>query len=368
MSSYIFDHRSDLAGVSNEVKNTDALDLSLFTSPKPRVSDNAISTLLREQYGLVGRLTTLASERDLNLLVSTDAGRFVLKISNAAEPKDQIAVNSRVLKWLEVRSPQLISPRLVSTRSGEDQVEIEGPGVTYIARVLTYLDGTTIADLAPHKRPLKSIGECVGQVGHALNDFTDPRMKYDLIWNSARVDKLRPLLNFIGNELRRTQLAAALDRFETETLPRLTRLPKQMIHNDVNLGNTIYNRGFGAAKIGVFDFGDLVYAPAINDLAVAAAYLIFSRADVNASLLELIRGYAGSKTVTVEEVDALPSLIVARILTTILVTEWRAVLFPENANYILRNNEAAWQGLEIMQAAQMHLSMNLNDVLGGRPR
>ncbi|WP_338509164.1 hypothetical protein [Pseudomonas poae] len=43
-------------------------------------------------------------------------------------------------------------------------------------------------------------------------------------------------------------------------------------------------------------------------------------------------------------------MIEARLLATVLITEWRAREHPENSEYILRNNPSAWAGLRRLEA------------------
>ena len=41
----------------------------------------------------------------------------------------------------------------------------------------------------------------------------------------------------------------------------------------------------------------------------------------------------------------LPHLIRARVLARIIISRWRAIRFPGNSGYILRNTPAAWAHL-----------------------
>ena len=48
------------------------------------------------------------------------------------------------------------------------------------------------------------------------------------------------------------------------------------------------------------------------------------------------------------EFDLLPDLIATRLVMTVVISSWRAVRYPENRDYILRNNDAAWARLRRM--------------------
>jgi Ser/Thr protein kinase RdoA (MazF antagonist) len=49
---------------------------------------------------------------------------------------------------------------------------------------------------------------------------------------------------------------------------------------------------------------------------------------------------------TKAEQAVLLDLVAARLVITVLITEWRAARYPENRQYIMRNNGLAWAGLE----------------------
>jgi Ser/Thr protein kinase RdoA (MazF antagonist) len=46
------------------------------------------------------------------------------------------------------------------------------------------------------------------------------------------------------------------------------------------------------------------------------------------------------------EIELLFFLVAARLVTTVVVTNWRALQHPHNSTYILRNSWDAWVGLE----------------------
>jgi hydroxylysine kinase len=48
------------------------------------------------------------------------------------------------------------------------------------------------------------------------------------------------------------------------------------------------------------------------------------------------------------ELRVLFDLITTRMAMTIVISSWRAAIYPANRNYILRNNAAAWARLQRM--------------------
>jgi len=95
----------------------------------------------------------------------------------------------------------------------------------------------------------------------------------------------------------------------------------------------------------VIDFGDLVRAPLINDLAIASSYHFAGEGEPLTPILEIVRAYHSVQPLKAEETDLLFDLVAMRMAMTILITEWRARRYPENRAYILKNHPAASLGL-----------------------
>ena len=64
--------------------------------------------------------------------------------------------------------------------------------------------------------------------------------------------------------------APMLDRLRSEVLPTLNDCPSQVIHNDGHPANLLRADAMSQEVVGLIDFGDMVHAPIINELAVTA--------------------------------------------------------------------------------------------------
>ncbi|MGT2492207.1 phosphotransferase [Cupriavidus basilensis] len=83
-----------------------------------------------------------------------------------------------------------------------------------------------------------------------------------------------------------------MDRFATNVQPRLPRLARPgPIHNDFNIYNVLVDPRDHTRIAGVLDFGDMVHAPLIDDLAVAAAYQVDPAGDTMATLADFVAAY-----------------------------------------------------------------------------
>jgi Ser/Thr protein kinase RdoA (MazF antagonist) len=132
-----------------------------------------------------------------------------------------------------------------------------------------------------------------------------------------------------------------LERFERHTRTALAGLRKQVIHNDFNPSNMLVAEDDVQQLSGVIDFGDMVYSQLVNDVAVAAAYFCKLDKDPFEYVIPLLSAYSAVVPLTDEEIEVLPDMILTRHLTTVMITHWRAALYPENRDYILRNEARA---------------------------
>ena len=122
-----------------------------------------------------------------------------------------------------------------------------------------------------------------------------------------------------------------------------------MIHNDMNPDNVVVKQSDSSQVAGLIDFGDMVYAPLINESAVAAAYQAVSCADLFLGTADILKGYHSVNPLQEQEMDLLPSLVVNRIAMTAIISEWRAKEHPENQDYILGNINRTWEVLNKFQ-------------------
>jgi Ser/Thr protein kinase RdoA (MazF antagonist) len=144
---------------------------------------------------------------------------------------------------------------------------------------------------------------------------------------------------------RRGLVERFLDSFEAHALPVLPNLRKQPVHNDLNPHNIVVDPGNHERISGIIDFGDLTFTARVNDLAIAAAYQVADSDDPLAAPCELIAAYHAVSPLDPAEFDVLFDLMAARMVMTVVISSWRAQRYPENREYILRNNNAAWARL-----------------------
>ncbi len=323
-----------------------------FTVPAAEMTSGAAETVARELFGIDGEAQQLTSERDLNFrLRSAGGAQYVLKIANAAEPEAAIAFQNAALRHLERVAAELPVPRIVPTRDGRDFARNNG----CLTRLLTWLDGPLM-----HQRPRTSamrraLGQMHAQLHAALGSLAPPAVSAPLLWDLQHTAKLEHLLPHIPPD-RRGLVECALERFKTRVAPVLAALPAQVVHNDLNPHNVVVSED-GDAVAGIIDFGDLVYAPRICDVAIAAAYHVRREGDPFIDIAEYVGAYHMAAPLRDEECEILTDLIVSRMAMSTLISTWRATLHPDNSAYILRNVPSAWAGLEAIVPGDRRLEI-----------
>jgi len=122
----------------------------------------------------------------------------------------------------------------------------------------------------------------------------------------------------------RVEVVRSLDEFEEFAWPELSGLRRQVIHSDFNPDNVLTHATEPDEVAGVIDFGDMLEAPLVADVAIAASYLRPDEGDPLALIAEFVAGYASVTPLQPNELKILFELIRARLCASIVILYWRA--------------------------------------------
>lgn len=312
-------------------------------TPPPRFSEAQAAEFLRREYGLSGRLESLASERDLNFRVRVSGGPgYVLKFANAAEPPEVTDFQNQALLHLSRTGTDFAVPSVMPTGKGEYLLRVTADnGTAHSARLLDWIDGVPLQQVKSNRSIAGETGTCLAELGLALRDFEHPASDYPLLWDIRNAGHLSELLPYVGDSTLRAVCEQRLVYFDEAVQPRLEKLRKQVVHNDLNRGNMLVATDDVHRLVGVIDFGDMVYTELVNDVAIAAAYFCGLEEDPYREVVDFLAAYSATVPLTDEEIDILPDMIITRHLTTLMISRWRASMYPENRDYILRSESRA---------------------------
>lgn len=314
------------------------------------------AALIARYWGLTGELTPLTGERDRNFLLTCDANsahrrRFMLKISHPAETPMVADFQTQALRHIADTDPTLPVQRIIPTQQDDTALLAEGPdGRTRVVRLFSYLEGEPLPKARRSLAQTDALARMLAQLDLALQHFRHPAGALTLPWDIQRADSVADLLNEIADPTRHALAQRALDRFVTQVKPHLPTLRTQPIHNDFNIFNLLVDPNDHDHIVGVLDFGDMVHAPLIDDLAVAAAYQVDADSDPLASLCRFTAAYHAVLPLHAIELNVLFVLVQARLLMVVAISAWRAAREPHNADYLLRNNAVSWARLAACDA------------------
>ncbi|MFT5259219.1 MAG: 4-aminobutyrate aminotransferase-like enzyme/Ser/Thr protein kinase RdoA (MazF antagonist) [Saprospiraceae bacterium] len=297
---------------------------SLAVSP-PNVSLSEAQTVAQKHFNVGGHCKPLGGERDRNFLIERAEGNCLLKISNVSEEDQILDMQCKALAHIELHSPELPTPRLIRTSDGKDWATfVNEAGEAMRARLLTFLPGTPIGQAAEDSHLMQNVGRSVAKLNRALHGFMHSAAQHELAWDTQRLDQLEPLLIHMDSAAEKQLVQTTLDRFKQFVKPQLAGCRSQVIHNDVTYHNTVVSHEDPTQISGMFDFGDMVYAPLIQDLSHPAAELPAGCRDPLARSVEIVAGFHAVTPLEDAEFKLLPDLIASRLAACILLEAWAA--------------------------------------------
>jgi len=320
----------------------------VLDAPPPPASTADAEALAAAHFGLQATAKPLTGERDRNFhLLALDGGEYVLKVVHPAEDSLVTDFQGRALLHLAEADPTLPVPRARLPLVVPWQV----PGQpSRLVRVYSWLPGRPLHLATPGAAQRRALGALLARVGLALRGFSHPAQDHVLLWDIQHAARVRPLLAHIQDPARRAVPEGLLDTFERLAVPAMRGLRRQVIHNDFNPHNVLADAVADDRIAGVIDFGDMVNAPLVQDLATACAYHVQPEGHPLAGPAEIVAGYHAVCPLLPEELDILFDLIAVRGVISVAISGWRAERQPDNAPYILRNFPRAWAGLERLAA------------------
>ena len=317
-----------------ETKN----EVAFLDRQQPTFTVEEAQQIASHYFGLQGEFKSLLSERDQNFRITTATGeRFVLKISNAYEDMSIVDMQCQVLAWLEAQDPTLPVSRMVRTKSGTlTDVHVAEDGTRHMVRVVHYLEGELLGDVPNTKAVRHNLGGLIARLDIALNSFFHPSARQNHPWDITRCVGLRPQTKYIQDEMIRGYVVQIFDQMEQDVLPRLKRLRHQVIHQDAHTRNVLVSPQQAEEITGLIDFGDMIYAPLICEVAVAASSCASDSdaPDPVEVMCDIAAGYDHVLPLQGEEVDLLYDLVLARHAITITVLDMRKALFPDDTPHI----------------------------------
>jgi hydroxylysine kinase len=309
------------------------------------MTDAEAVDLARNRFGIRGQPTRFATEKDDTFRIAPDKGpRFILKVANPTESVAEIDLQVAVLDHVAARAPDLPVPRVIPNEAGERHFAIhDRAGQRRRVRMMSYLEGQPLSEVPSTGPGREAIGRLLAQLRLALADFSHAEDQRVVPWDVKNLPSLAPLLAGIADAGWRRKLDLVLQRFAAIE-NRLGRCRTQVLHNDFTRSNVVVDPALPGFVSGIIDFGDTVRTAIAIDASTAMLNQLPDRmdGDVFAHGRDLLRGYFAVADLTTDELALIPTLILARLTTRILLSTAMASRVPSVAAYVLRNNHMTW--------------------------
>nr|WP_278116127.1 phosphotransferase [Mesorhizobium sp. WSM4875]WIE94647.1 phosphotransferase [Mesorhizobium sp. WSM4875] len=320
------------------------------TAPHADVSTAQAAALAAEHYGIVATAHRLAGEKDSNFrLTNANGEEFLLKIVHPGEDSGLTSMHTSALLHVAERDPTFPVQRVVRTLAGKPEFRLRiARGDERTVRTVTFAKGVMQRDAVHTPAQRFNIGQMLARLQLALADFSHPSDTHPITWDLKNAGGLRSLISESIRIEDALPLYQWIDIFERDVVPMIARLSAQVVHNDLSSDNIVVDPADTDQVAGIIDFGDMVRTLAMFDLAVGAAYQLTEATDPLAAAQEFIRGFHAVKPISEVEASVLFKTIMTRMVMRIAITEWRAVKFPENRKYILRNTPQVWHQFGIL--------------------
>jgi len=310
------------------------------------------AAVLRDVFGMRGTLKRFDTEKDDTFRVRTDDGTYVLKIANPDEGYEELEFQNALMRHVEARDALLPVPRVVATTDvGDIGTITDIDGQRRHVRMLTFLDGTPLADTDSTPEGRVKIGRILARLRHATEGFDHPGKARVYPWDVQNLMKFAHLLDEVDEPAQHDALARGLDRYR-DIAPRIPSLRRQVLHNDFSKSNIVVDHDAPGFVTGIIDFGDAVETAIAIDVSTALLNQLPRQpmanpdGDLFAAGRDVLRGYLEKAELTDEELAMVPHFVMGRVIVRALLTLWRVKLFPDNETYIMRNTEQGWHQLD----------------------
>ncbi|GAA0413100.1 aminotransferase [Leifsonia naganoensis] len=321
--------------------NSDFLDQPSL--PRPDITPSEAAAIASGRFGLSGAVTELGSQQDRNFLVDTGESRFVLKIANPVFTTDELLAQNAALTALADSGIRV--PAVVPAIDGAELVAADVRGVELHARVLTFLDGEPLTEVARlSTEQLRTLGTLAGGIAAGLAGLEHAGLDRSTQWDSRIGGEVVDLLlDHVEQPAKRRVVRAAADAALARLEPLRSRLRVQATHGDVTDDNIV----LGESGPGVIDFGDVADGWLAGDLAATVTSVLHHVPEEPFSaVLDVVAAFHERSPLDDADLAALWPLVVLRGAVLVVSGEQQVALDGDN-RYADENRAHEWLAFDV---------------------
>ena len=296
--------------------------------------------LLEKTFGILPlEIKKLNGYENKNYLITTDKKRYVFK----TYPFDKdlqslLEAECQALLFLQ-KKPNSKTPLPISFNSGEYVQALKVENEKRLCRMLSFLPGHFLGAVDPTKDLMHNLGGFLAQTNKKLENFHSIAFKARKSeWDLQNLLLNKPYIPLISKPSDRRVVLYFFMQFEALVAPKLPSLRKAFIHGDFNEWNVLVE---GNHPEGLIDFGDMVYAPLVNEVATAMAYITYDKKTFYDWATPFLIAYHKEMPILKEELSLLYYLIATKLCISVCQSANARKVQPEN-NYAAVSERNAW--------------------------
>lgn len=293
------------------------------------IEKHQISKWLKGFYGLDA---TVESQMDgygsINYKIASKTRCYVLKIYEYSDTAHQVLKDENDLLFALSAHLEIEVSIPVYSFQLQDLVIVDEEQL--ILRLLSFVEGKFWAESEIGYGHIKSLGYNLAVIDKLLaQKYKAHIAAKKMDWDPLRMAILDSKLHYIKDLSLRNHIRYFLGQINLLWSKRLILLPQQLIYNDAHEWNLLVNK---QELCGLIDLGDMIHSCRINELAVAAAYLVMN--DQNDDPIKvvghLVKAYHEENALLMEELEALYYLVVGRACMSLLNGAEMSSIHPDN--------------------------------------
>ena len=314
--------------------------MSLFDEQPPLIDSKVLRQWLKSHYSIFNikdiKIKSLNSERDKNFLIKGMGEKFyVVKISHPSESINQLKYQDDLIRHLRSNSlltniyPKICHKNILFFNDLNQR--------KCAVRILTYIDGKMYAKSKITNKIEINFGKVLALQTNQLKTFIHKEAIRNFIWNPEDIQWINDYLKLFKGEKKQI-ISNAIFHNEHFVQKNIKNLKYSVTHGDPN----DYNIVIGEKDVrGIIDFGDSLYAPVINDLAIALSYALMRSENLYKTLQNIIGTFNNYYPLDTDEIYSLLSLIKSRLAITLVMSAKQRLKYPDN-EYLSISEKNAW--------------------------
>ncbi len=318
--------------------------MSVFDVDPPIIDNKHLIKWLKINFSFLRnkllKIKQLDSERDINFILSiNNKKKYVLKISNPSEKINILKYQDRLINYL--RSDLSLKSFIPKIHHTKIVKYFDKKNRECFVRILSYIEGRMYGDTKSNDKIESSLGKLLGKVSTKLQAFNDIDAHRNFIWDPSNIDWIKKDINIFSGS-KKLILLKCFSEYEKFVKNNLNKLRYSITHSDPNNYNIVIKEN---NVCGLLDYGDSIYSPTINDLAICLSYALMNNNNIYLTLKNVISEYNKQFSINEDEINSLISLCKSRLMITVVMAKKQRIKYPSN-QYLSISEKDAWSLLE----------------------